>query len=649
MQDKAKDYKSSDDEATQRRVEAIMGRPPNEPTIPIPSDDDSDDNEEPPEKILIIPTSDKPKNDIPSVPATIIEPKKSDDTEETPEDKATAKAVDDIVADEGDAVLAAEDAEMAKAFEPPKKGFNEKIKRFFKAWWENRYARWGTIIGLVLTIIILAIVPNSRYFFLNMFGVRGSVSLSVLDDSTQLPLKNIQVKIANQTGQTDSEGNLKLNRLKLGKTQLSIEKRAFATKTIPITIGWGSNPMGNITIKAIGAQYIFTVSDFLSKKAIDKAEATSGEANAIADKNGKITLTIDTAEIGDDDLSVTIKATNYRDEKLKLDTNAKTEQKVDMVPLRKQVFISNRSGKYDVYKIDVDGKNEELVLAGTGNERSDMTLVPHPSDETVALVSTRDNLRNKDGYLLSTLSLINLGDNSAKSVAQSERIQIIGWIGDRILYVQIAAGASASNPKRSRLMSYDYKTSDKQEIASANYFNDVILVAGNVYYASSTSYQNETVGLVRSSADGKTKKTIINQEVWNIFRVSYEKLVLLIAQSGYDYKIGDDAPTKLAQLPANPRSRVYVDNVGSKHSLWVDQRDGKGVLLDYDVTNKTEKTLKTTSGLNTPIRWVSANTLVYRVHTNQETADYVLNIDGGEARKIRDVYNSSGIDQWYYY
>ena len=81
----------------------------------------------------------------------------------------------------------------------------------------------------------------------------------------------------------------------------------------------------------------------------------------------------------------------------------------------------------------------------------------------------------------------------------------------------------------------------------------------------------------------------------------------------------------------------------------MDQRDGKGVLLDYDVTNKTEKTLKTASGLNTPIRWVSSNTLVYRVHTNQETADYVLNIDGGEARKIKDVYNSSGIDQWYYY
>jgi len=638
------DDTSPADKAVENHVTQIMGPPPNEPTVPKPQDDEQDDSEEPPEKILVIPTSDEP-----SVPATVIEPKTPAETEEVPDDKATTEAVDDIVASEGDTVLAAEDAEVAKAFEPPKKGFKDKLKRFFKAWWGNRYARWGTIIGLILTLIILAVVPNTRYFFLNIFGVRGSVSLSVLDESTQLPLKNIHVKIANQSGLTDSEGKLKLYNLKLGKTQLAIEKRAFATRTIPVTIGWGSNPQGDIALKAVGAQYIFTVNDFLSKKAIEKAEASSGEASAIADKNGKITLTIDTTETADDALSVTIKATNYRDEIVNLDVNAKTEQKIEMVPARKQVFISNRTGKYDVYKIDVDGKNEKLVLAGTGNERNDMTLVSHPSDEEVALVSTRDNLRNKDGYLLSTLSLINLGDNSAKSVAQSERIQIIGWINERILYVQIAAGASASNPKRSRLMSYDYKTADKQEIASANYFNDVILVSGSVYYAPSTSYQNESVGLIKSNADGKTKKTIINQEVWNIFRVSYEKLNLSIAQSWYEYKIGDDAPTKLSITPANPRSRVYVDNIGSKHSLWMDQRDGKGVLLDYDVTNKTEKTLKTASGLNTPIRWVSSNTLVYRVHTNQETADYVLNIDGGEARKIKDVYNSSGIDQWYYY
>lgn len=637
------DETSPADKAVEHRVAQIMGPPPNEPTVPKP-DDEQDDGEEPPEKILVIPTTDEP-----SVPATIIEPKTSVETDDATDDRATTEAVDDIVASEGDAVLAAEDAEVAKAFEPPKKGLKEKIKRFFRAWWENRYARWGTIIGLILMVIVLAIVPNTRYFFLNIIGVRGSASLSVLDESTQLPLKNIHVKIANQSGLTDSEGKLKLYKIKLGKTQIAIEKRAFATKTIPVTIGWGSNPQGDITLKAVGTQYIFTATDFLSKKAIDKAEASSGEATAIADKNGKITLTIDTAEAGDDALPVTIKALGYRDEQLKLDLNAKTEQKVEMVPARKQVFISNRTGKYDVYKIDVDGKNEKLVLAGTGNERNDMTLVPHPADEEVALVSTRDNLRNKDGYLLSTLSLINLGDNSAKSVAQSERIQIIGWIGDRLLYVQIAAGASASNPKRSRLMSYDYKTADKQEIASANYFNDVILVSGSVYFAPSTSYQNESVGLIKSNADGKTKKTIINQEVWNIFRISYDKLNLSIAQSWYEYKLGDEAPTKLAITPANPRSRVYVDNNGSKHSLWVDQRDGKGVLLDYDVTAKTEKTLKTASGLNTPIRWVSSNTLIYRVHTNQETADYVLNIEGGEARKIRDVYNSSGIDQWYYY
>lgn len=51
-----------------------------------------------------------------------------------------------------------------------------------------------------------------------------------------------------------------------------------------------------------------------------------------------------------------------------------------MAPSRKHVFISKRSGTYDVYKVDVDGKNEEKVLSGTGSERPDaIALSIHPT------------------------------------------------------------------------------------------------------------------------------------------------------------------------------------------------------------------------------------------------------------------------------
>jgi hypothetical protein len=629
-------------EAIDKKVEDFMGAPPEE-KVPVPN----------------APVAKDSKDDMPGAPpisaGTVIAPDKPEATEaeaEVPEeiddDPETDEAVNDIAAEESDEVLAAED-EVNKAFESQKPGWKEKIKDFFAGWWANKKARYATIAALVVILFALILAPVTRYFFLNSVGIRSSTSLAVVDDATQLPLKNVQVSLGGQSGTTDSDGKMQLAHLKLGASQLVVQKAAFAPVKQKVTVGWGSNPLGNFSLKAVGAQYSFVVTDWLTGKPIEKAEASAGDADAVSDKNGKILLTVDTTD--EQDVKVTVKADTYRDEIRTVPITTKDPQAIAMVPGRKQAFVSKRSGKYDVYKIDVDGKNEALVLRGTGYERDDIALVPHPSAEEVALVSTRDNVHNTDGFLLSTLTLIDLSDNSTVSLGQSERIQIVGWIDDRLIYVQVAAGASATNPKRNRLMSYDYKTNDKKELASSNAFNDVVVAAGSIYYAPSSSYANQgNVYLFKVNADGTNQQTALNKETWNIFRVGYNEFNLSVGQDWYDYKLSDNKPAaKLPGQPADLLNRVYIDSPDKKHSLWVDNRDGKGVLLSYDTAAKTDKVLMTQSGLKYPIHWLTNNTVVYRIQTDQETADYVLNTDGGTAHKIKDVTNSAGVAQWYYY
>lgn len=585
---------------------------------------------------------------------TAVEPEKTDRTVETDstetDDTETDEAIDDIVEKEGDTVLAADDTELEKAFTPDKPGFVAKCKRFFRSWWENKRARYLTLAALAAALIAFVAIPVTRYFFLNTVGVRGSASVTVLDDSTQLPLKNVEVSIGGKQGLTNEDGLVALSGVKLGSGVLVIQKRAFAPYTKKTTIGWGSNPLGSVALKAVGTQYVFIVKDFLSGQPIEKAQASAGDADAVSDKNGKITLTIDSTDQGSD--TVTISADTYRNETAKLGTDNKVEQTVSMVPARKEAFISKRSGKFDLYKVDIDGQNEQLVLAGTGNEQQDtMVLVSHPTDEVVAYASTRENVRNSDGFLLTTLDLVDLGDNSVKKVTQSEKIQILGWIGDSLIYVKVAAGASAANPKRQRLISYDYKSGIEHELASSNYFNDVALVGDSVYYAPSSAYQSGTAGFYKTDATGATKQTIISQEVWNIFRTAYDTLTISVGNDWYEYKVGSSSnkPTKLSGAPADLKNRIYIDNADKSHSLWVDDRDGKGVLISYDVNAKVDKVLRTQAGLNNPLRWLSNDTAIFRIHTDQETADYAISINGGDAKKIRDVTNTSGIDQWYYY
>lgn len=660
-EDKEKQFKQAQEELN-HKIEAIMGPTPTgeKPTEdvevpdqykkpladkqgsagdtpPLPKATPEGVSDTPPPKAKpVAPEPQKPQ------PAEVIEP----DEPET--DAETNAVVDEIAAVEGDQLLEAEDKELEEAFTNKPKSFGQKIKGFFKSWWDNPKARWGTISGILATLIILGAVPFTRYFILNTLGVRTQASVIVLDNSTQQPLKNVHVKIGETEGVTDSDGKATLQKLKLGSNTIDVERIAFAPVNKTLTLGLGSNPLGDYKLTPVGVQYTFNVHDFLSDKTIAKAEATSGEASAFSDQNGKLVLTLEKTD--DQDVNIKITATGYRTEVRNIAAATKDTQDLAMVPARKQVFVSKRSGKYDVYTIDVDGKNEKLVLNGTGSERDDMVLVTNPNTSITALVSTRGNIHNSDGFLMSKLTLIDLDSEKTTTVDTSERIQIIGWSGDRLIYVAETAGTSATNPKRNRLVSYDVAKKSSIELATANYFNDVLLVNDVIYYAPSSAFQNGLdVSLFKVDPDGNNRFPIVDKEVWNIFRVDYDHLAIAAQKDWYNYVIGSQKLTKADEPPANPKTRVYINSPDKQHSLWVDNRDGKGVLISYNVNDQKDTVLKTQSGLKYPVLWVNDSTVIYRINTDQETADYVLNIDGGQPRKITDVTNSGGIDKWYYY
>lgn len=558
--------------------------------------------------------------------------------------------IDDSMFEDINEPQAEPEKELAEAFAPEKpKGFKQKFKAFVKDLWQNPKKRWSLIIGSTVFMMMVLLLPTTRYFVLNTVGVRSSASVTVLDESTGQPLKSVSVKLSEVEAKTNEDGVAKLENLKLGNTQLIIQKRAFAESNKNVTLGWGSNPLGEQKIKPSGIQYSFDVKDFLSGKPIEKAEAVSGEYSAFSDEKGRVVLTID--QPGEDTIEITIKAKDYRDEPVNQETENKDVQSVAMAPARKQVFVSKRSGKYDVYQVDVDGKNEQLVLSGTGNEREDMSLVASPDNNMAVLVSSRDNTRNKDGFLLSTLTLIDLnGDaTTTEPITKSEKVQIIGWSGSQLVYVKIADGTSGNTPDRHRLITYNVETGENKEIAKSNYFNDVLMIGEDIYYAPSSAFQEGGQGLYKVNAKGENNKTVFNSEVWNVFRIDYDTVMFSVQADWYEYDLASNKVLAASGPPSAQITRVYIDGSEKKKSLWVDQRDGKGALVAYDAESKEDKVVKMQSGLTYPVLWVSGSTVVYRINTDQETADYAVSIEGGEPKKIKDVTNTGGIDRWYYY
>lgn len=599
------------------------------------------------------PVQNQPAADYAPTPVKMVKPE--DQPEQTPRtekaasgeinmyDAGTNKAIDEIVA--------AESGEHAEKLDesPPKKSFStaktksNPLKKFLT----SKAFRRTLILLILVGLGAAAAFPASRYYALNSAGVRSSSSVTVLDDSTNQPLKNADFSLAGVTGKTNELGEAKVENIKLGPATLKINKPAFAEVDKQVTVGWGSNPLGEFKLKAVGSQFKFKVTDFLSKKPVGKVEASSGEATALSNEKGEITLTV--PQTDKEKVEIQIKAEGYRTEKLEKTSENKDTTELQLVPDKKHVFISKRSGRYDVYKIDVDGKNEEKVLPGNGSEQMDtMSLVTHPDKNMAALVSTRDNIRT-NGVDLSTLTLLDLSDNSAKTVTQSQRIQIVGWDKGRIIYVKVAENSKADSTDRHRLVSYDIDSETEKDLASSNYFNDVISVKDSVYYSPAGYQVNGTVGLYKINVDGSNKKTVFDKEVWNLLRTSYDKLSVTIGQEWYELNLDNDAMTRMEGSPASQKNRIYVDRPGNNISLWVDERDGKGNLISYDQKSKEEKILQAQAGLKNPVRWLSGKHVVFRVSSNQETADYIMNTEGGEARKIRDVTDSAGVDRWYYY
>jgi hypothetical protein len=655
-EDKQKQQNAAPDEnALHQKVEKLMGPPPEQREAGTKAQDFEVQQETPKEAEPIEPVkkAEKPAKEQPKE-EPVPEPQESLDRQEGEgflDDAELDKAVDDIAHQESDDLLKEEDAAVQKAWDAneDKRSLGQKIKDFFKAWWRNPKARKTTIATVIFAILLLAVVPTTRYFFLNLVGVRSSASIKVLDQGTGLPLKNVNVYINNQSSTTDEEGLAQLQGVKLGKTNLKIERRAFAVVEKPITVGWGSNPLGEQSLEPVGLQYSFKTVDFLSGKPIENTEAYSGDASAFSNGDGEIVLTLDTTS--DEAVEIMITADGYRTEKVTETANNDKVQEIKMAPANKHVFVSKRSGKFDVYKIDADGKNEELILAGTGTERDDIVVAAHPERNVAALVSTREGVRNSDGYLLSTLTLIDLETNETTSLGRSERFQVVGWSGDRIVYVQIASGASTSNPERHKLLSYDYVNDEQTALASSNYFNDVMLAQNKVYYAPSAAYQDEeNVGMFVVDPDGQNQKTILENETWNVFRTDYDTLTIAVGRIWYEYKIGgEEGPSALNGAPAEPVSRMYIDGPDGVSSFWIDQRDGKGVLLRYDKQNQEDTVLVSQSGLSNPVRWLNSTTAAYRVHTEDETADYIVSLETKEPQKLIDVTDTSGVENWYYY
>lgn len=524
------------------------------------------------------------------------------------------------------------DGDIKRAYVGQLPTWRTKIRDLLYAWWHNKKARYATLGLLIAVMLLVMVLPTTRYATLGAVGVKGTARLTVIDSGTDQPLKNVMVTAGTSTAKTDSQG-VALLKARVGSQSIAITKRGFATVKQTVTIKTGTTVIPELSLKAVGAQFTFTVVDFVSGKPIANAEAVSGEANANADNGGKMVLTTPGGDI--EKLTVQLSAKGYRDERITLDSTTKASNTIKMVSAVKTVYVSNREGKFNLYSSYIDGKDRKVLLEGTGREtRNSLQLAINPKHDYAAFVSTRDDQRNKDGFLLSAVTLINLEDGSVSTVEHAENVKLIGWSKDTIVYEKTAAGTSAGNVKRSRIIAYDYQASKRNELAATNYFIGAKVYKDTLYYANSSTDPANPSAYFKVGMTGSGRQKITDKTIWAVQRVAYDKVTLQTPNAWLNYTFGGSVSD--ASQPSSPIDRVYSDNTDATKTAWVDQRDGKGVLIVRDIKTGKEQIIKSDAGIE-QVRWLGQNTLIYHIVSPSDSGQYAIAASGGSSKKISDI------------
>lgn len=571
---------------------------------------------------------------LPEADIDMNEPPAEFDSSGQGSDATLDKAVEDIMRTDADKALPPEADGVNLPPVVMKASFFERIKQAYFKWWDHRVLRYSTLGVLTALIAVVVIVTPVRNAVLNALGVRTSVSVTAIDGSTTLPLKNVILSAGTVQTKTNSKGYAKLQGIKLGEQEVKLHKAGFKDVKKMMQLGMRTTDLGEVSLKAVGTQYTFVLTDYFSAKPLKDVNIVSGEATTVSDKTGTAILTV--APSDDINVSVEIEKQGYRTEKIEVAAEATKPTALKLVPAPKEVFISKESGKYDLYKMDLDGQNKKVLLAGTGLETPAVQVIISPDGKRAAMVSTRDDKRNKDGYLLSALTIIDVDSGDTEVIEHAEQITLLGWSGTMLVYQQTVAEASAANANRNKITSYEYTDSKRIQVANANYFNGAILSGNTVYYVVSSIDPSVIGGFMRTNVDGTNKKTLHEGEVWQLYRSDYKTLKFQTPDKWYDYKIGGTTVV-VANPPANYSPRKYLDSSDGKLSVWVDDRDANGALMEYSVADGKERQVTVQKGMIEVMRWVNERVVIYRTMNGSQIDEHAISLDGGEPKQLATV------------
>ena len=564
------------------------------------------------------------------------------DTEpESIDNQATDKAVDDIVADESDTMLAVEDAKVdrGQVIKPPKSGLKDRLKTAF-----------GGKIGLI--VVLLFALPVTRYKILGLI-IKKTVTITIIDDKTSTPVSNAQVQLAGSHVNTNASGTVKI-KAGLGQHELILHKSYYQDVKTKYFVGIKSQPV-KYKLIATGRLVPISVFNKITGKPLVGAQIEALNTTAKTNNKGQALVALPTKT---STAQAVLSLAGYNDLTTPVQITDKTVKanSYELTPSGQVYFLSNRSGTLDVVKSNLDGSGRKTVLQGTGSEERQATSLLASRDWRYLVLKAKRDGANASLYLIDTAT-----DKVTQFDNNDADYTLIGWYDHNFIYSLTRNDQPYWQSGRQAIKSYDAENQQLNQLDQnqaeggatdyayqqlANFY----IVKGSIVYTTDwTIFSNSNAAAGKDKTDtiravsplGQNKKdyqSLPTDTVGYIQASLYEPNEVYFAvynnkTNSSDYYIFQDQSVKSTKVNADEFNQgypTYLLSPSGRLTFWSELRDGKNTIFSGDNNGASKKQLAAASDY-APYGWYSDN---YLMLSKNGSELYITSPDGLQANKV---------------
>jgi len=555
--------------------------------------------------------------------------------------------------------------EVTESAEPKPATGQSHLERFKR--WYAHHKKWTIPGSVLLLLIILAIIPWTRYKAAGLV-VKKDVIIFVTDSKSGTAVSKAEVMLAGQQAETSGTGAALFHHVRTGTYKVSVLKKYYLDTSKKVTVGFRSPQNFQLQSVPTGRQVKIVVKNLINHKPLLNVGIKINDVTAKTDNTGTAVAVLPIGASSEKG-SLILSGYNNTDVTVQISDQTVKENDYYLTPAGQIYFLSKLSGKIDVVKTNLDGSDRQTVLAGTGNE----------DDQNTVLLASRDwkylALLSRRAGQYATLYLIDTTNNDSLSTIDEGNVtfNLAGWSGSNFVYT-VTRSVSPTTPHGQALKSFDADskqllTLDKTNAAGNDVYNwahetylyQIYLIGKNVIYGKDwDNYESPYInspslligkqaGIYSIGVDGKNSQTLRTfalaaDKYVNIVSVPYEaQTIYYQAQdpsgtSYYTYSNGklaesSDLSDNFNKYYNNPKT--FLESPSGNLTFWSEPRDGKNTLFVGDQNGEGGKQIASLSDYNT-YGWYTENYLLVSKNSSEL---YVMSADGSQTPiKISDYH-----------